>query len=165
MSNLDLITAALPRIDFACRSREVRNPKTGAHLTDHQIRTLRQLDVADPTMVTELAEFLGVTASTMSLNLKRLEEGGFIQRTRDPADRRVMNVLLTEAGLQMLELASPYDPERVAAMLAGLRPDERRRALEGLGILVEAADRLVARGRAYVDSLSESGTAETEGPT
>jgi MarR family transcriptional regulator, organic hydroperoxide resistance regulator len=165
MSNLDLITAALPRIDFACRSREVRNPKTGAHLTDHQIRTLSQLDVADPTMVTELAEFLGVTPSTMSLNLKRLEEGGFIQRTRDPADRRVMNVLLTESGLRMLEIASPYDPGRVAAMLASLRPDERMRALEGLGILAEAADRLVARGRAYVDALSGSAVGETEAPT
>jgi DNA-binding MarR family transcriptional regulator len=165
MSNLDLITAALPRIDFACRSREVRNPKTGGHLTDHQIRTLSQLDVADPTMVTELAEFLGVTPSTMSLNLKRLEEGGFIQRTRDPADRRVMNVLLTKSGLRMLEIASPYDPERVAAMLASLRPDERMRALEGLGILAEAADRLVARGRAYVDALSGSAAGETEAQT
>ena len=165
MSNLDLITAALPRIDFACRSREVRNPKTGAYLTDHQIRTLSQLDVADPTMVTELAEFLGVTPSTMSLNLKRLEEGGFIQRTRDPADRRVMNVLLTESGLRMLEIASPYDPGRVAAMLASLRPDERMRALEGLGILAEAAYRLVARGRAYVEALSGSAVGETEAPT
>ena len=165
MSNLDLITAALPRIDFACRSREVRNPKTGAHLTGHQIRTLSQLDVADPTMVTELAEFLGVTPSTMSLNLKRLEEVGFIQRTRDPADRRVMNVLLTEAGLGMLELASPYDPERVAAMLAILRPDERTRALEGLAILAEAADRVVARGRAYVDALSGSPVGDAEAPT
>ncbi|MGY8777820.1 MAG: MarR family winged helix-turn-helix transcriptional regulator [Longimicrobiales bacterium] len=165
MSNLDLITAALPRIDFACRSREVRNPKTGAHLTDHQIRTLSQLDVADPTMVTELAEFLGVTPSTMSLNLKRLEQGGFIQRTRDPADRRVMNVLLTNSGLRMLEIASPYDPGRVAAMLASLRPDERMRALEGLGILAEAADRLVARGRAYVDALSGSAAGETGAQT
>jgi DNA-binding MarR family transcriptional regulator len=165
MSNLDLVVAALPRIDFACRSREVRNAETGAHLTDHQIRTLSQLDVADPTMVTELADFLGVTPSTMSLNLKRLEQGGFIQRSRDPADRRVMNVLLTESGLQMLELSSPYDPARVAAMLAALRPDERVRALEGLAILAEAADRLVARGRAYVDALSGSTSEEVEGPT
>jgi DNA-binding MarR family transcriptional regulator len=154
MSDVAIVTTALPRIDFACRTRSVRDPESGQTLTAHQIRTLTQLDREDPTMVTELADFLGVTPSTMSLNLKRLEVSGFIERTRDPADRRVMNVVLTESGLRVRDLATPFDAERVAAMLSRLRPDERRRALDGLAVLADAADGLVARGQAYVDALT-----------
>ena len=112
-------------------------------------------------MVTELAEYMGVTPSTMSLNLKRLEAGGFITRGRDPDDRRVMNVLLTEEGLSIREATHPLDGDRVDAMLRGLRPEDRRRALEGLAILARAADDLVARKRVYVDSLSETPTGDT----
>ena len=93
------------------------------------------------------------TPSTMSLNLKRLEAGGFIQRSRDPADRRVMNVVLTESGLRVRELATPFDAERVATMLGRLRPDERKRALAGLAILASAADGAVSRGRDQFDAL------------
>jgi len=154
MSDITIVTTALPRIEFACRTRSITDAGSGITLTANQLRTLSHLDVDDPTMVTELADFLGVTPSTMSLNLKRLEFGGFIERSRDPADRRVMNVLLTESGVDAREQAAPFDPERVAAMLGRLRPDERRRALDGLAILADAADGVVARGNAYVDALT-----------
>lgn len=156
MSDISIVLGAYPRILFACRARRVRDPVLGKHLTEHQGRILSHLDVDDPTMVTELAEYMGVTPSTMSLNLKRLEGGGFITRVRDPEDRRVMNVVLTAAGKRMSDATTLLDPDRVDAMLRGLRPDERRRALDGLAILAEAADRLVARNREYVHSLTGS---------
>lgn len=105
-------------------------------------------------MVGELAEYLGVTASTMSLNLKRLEAAGLITRTRDPADRRVMNVLLTVEGRSIRDSAPPLDPERVDALLMSMRPDERDRALDGLSVLAEAAARLDAKYARYVRTLA-----------
>ena len=65
---------------------------------------------------------------------------------RDPEDRRVMNVRLTEAGERARSSVRPLDVDRVDAMLRTLRPEDRRRALEGLTILAEAADALLARG-------------------
>jgi DNA-binding MarR family transcriptional regulator len=105
-------------------------------------------------MVGELAEAMGVTASTMSLNLKRLQEGGFVTRSRDPEDRRVMNVVLTERGRRLRDAQSILDPDRVHAMLALMRPDERRRALEGVALLADAADRMVARRGAHAGALA-----------
>jgi DNA-binding MarR family transcriptional regulator len=105
-------------------------------------------------MVTELADFLGVTASTMSLNLKRLQEAGVVRRSRDPADRRVVNVLLTGEGERLRTLATPYDPHRIAAVLERLRPEDRRRALDGLALLADAADAVSAAGRSYVEALA-----------
>jgi DNA-binding MarR family transcriptional regulator len=161
ISDVSFVLGAFPRIHFACRAREVRDVVRGMALTEHQARILGHLDAQDPTMVTELAEYMGVTPSTMSLNLKRLEAGEFITRDRDPDDRRVMNVLLTEEGRSIRDATNPLDADRVDAMLRGLRPDDRKRALEGLAILAGAADDLVARKRAYVESLSETATGAT----
>ena len=107
-------------------------------------------------MVTELAEYVGVTPSTMSVTLRRLEEADLGRRERDPADRRVVNVRLTERGAALREQARLLDPQRVDALLSTLRPEDRRRAVEGLSLLAEGADALVARYDGYVDSLTGS---------
>ncbi len=155
MSDIETVLSALPRIHFACRVTEVRDPATGRPLTRHQARILSHLDVDDPTMVTELAEYMGVTPSTMSLNLKRLRDAGLIYRERDPEDRRVMNVRLTEAGAHVRAQLQDLDPTRIDRMLQVMLPDERRLAVRGLAALADAADALVARTSNYVRSLSE----------
>jgi DNA-binding MarR family transcriptional regulator len=154
MADTDFVTMALPRIFFACRARGTVDPVRGARLTEHQIRTLSYLDLEDPTMVTELADFIGVTASTMSLNLKRLEAGGYVSRARDPSDRRAMNVRLTEDGQRIVDGHRRFDPERVGAMLLHVRPEDRERALEGIAILARAADASMARGQAQLATLA-----------
>ena len=91
-------------------------------------------------MVTELAEHMRVTPSTMSLNLKRLREAGFVTSQRDPDDRRVMNVRLTDSGLRARDASRSLDPSRVDAMLRRLGPEARQLAVSGLRLLADAAD-------------------------
>jgi DNA-binding MarR family transcriptional regulator len=160
ISDVQVVVGAYPRVHFACRPRVIRPPGTST-LSPHQARILAHLDAEDPVMVTELAEFMGVTPSTMSLNLTRLETAGFVQRSRDPDDRRVVNVRLTDAGVRGRDAASALDPERVDALLRGLRPDDRRRAIDGLVLLAEAADALVARGGEQIEGLVGSELAST----
>ena len=45
-----------------------------------------------------LAEAVGVEGPTLTHHLNRMEAAGLITRTRDPANRRVHQVELTEAG-------------------------------------------------------------------
>jgi DNA-binding MarR family transcriptional regulator len=142
MSDVDAVLSALPRILFACRAPA--RISTGG-VSAHQAHILDQLDAADPAMVGELAESLGVTASTMSLNLKRLREAGLVTCERDPEDRRVMNVRLTEAGERARDAARLLDAARVEEMLQGLWPEDRRRAVEALATLAEAAETLLLR--------------------
>ena len=148
MSDVDQVLSALPRVLFACRPRSVPDSPGRPGVSPHQAHILSQLDAEDPTMVGELAESLGVTASTMSLNLKRLREAGLVFCDREPDDRRVMNVRLTEAGERARDASRPLDADRVDALLGGLWPEDRRRALEGLAILADAADALLASGSA-----------------
>lgn len=143
MSDIAAILASYPRIHFACRNRVVADPESGSRASVHQARILQYLDVEDPVMVGELAEHLGVTASTMSITLKRMEAAGFILRDKDPNDRRVTNVRLSERGARTRENRSMLDPERVAALMARLTPEQRAAAVYGMRLLAEAAERQV----------------------
>jgi DNA-binding MarR family transcriptional regulator len=157
MADLETALYTLPRIIAACRARRIRT-RSGIEASARQAEILGYLDPEDPTMVGELADHAGVTASTMSLTLKRMEEGGLIVRERDPADRRVMNVRLTDLGVKMKEATSMLDPERVYAMLHVMGPADRRLALRGLALLGDAADALVRKNRRAVEAQVGGGS-------
>jgi DNA-binding MarR family transcriptional regulator len=154
LSDVDIVIRTVSRIVEMYRARGAWDEESGLEVTDKQARILRQLDDRDPTMVGELAEFLGVTASTMSLNLKRLDEMGCVTRARDPDDRRVMNVRLTDLGRRLRDASSLLDRGRIDSALGTLRAEERKRVLEGLALLAEAAERSAARSDRYLEGLT-----------
>jgi DNA-binding MarR family transcriptional regulator len=49
-----------------------------------------------------LSEFLGVTRGTASQTLIALEEKGYVERTRSTADRRSVDLRLTDKGLDLI---------------------------------------------------------------
>jgi len=157
MSDVPTVLHAFDRILRACRPRRVADPAGGPHVSAHQAGVLAWLDEDDPTMVGELADYLGVTASTMSLTLKRLEEAGYIRRDRDPADRRVMNVRLTEAGVRVRDTATSLDLDRVDRLLRTLSPSQRAQAVQGLARLADAADALLRTSRESVAAQVDGG--------
>lgn len=153
-SDAEIVMQVLPRVNEALRTRSFVDVESGSTLTAHQLRLLATLDRDDPTMVGELAEFMGVTASTMSLNVGRLEAAGFVTRSRDPDDRRVINVRLSEKGLRARRATALVDPDRVDALLSLLGSEDRRRAVDGLSLLADAADRLARLGDEHISALS-----------
>ena len=134
-----------PRIYFACHTRHVKDPKTRRQVSAHQASILDHLDETEPTGLLELARHMGVTVSTMSLNVERLVRRGYVRRTRDAEDRRRLRLLLTASGLRLREASTVLEPARVAAMLDELDADELARALKGLALLASAAERRMAR--------------------
>ena len=63
----------------------------------------------------ELAEAVGVEGPTLTHHLNRMEGAGLITRTRDPTNRRVHQVKLTEAGeatfQRLLGAAAAFDQQ------------------------------------------------------
>jgi DNA-binding MarR family transcriptional regulator len=87
-----------------------------------------------------LAEALCIDANNCVLVLNELEEEGFIERRRDPADRRRHLVELTTGGRHALESAEQAQGSVEDDLLGALSPKEREelqrllcRALEGQG--------------------------------
>ena len=136
---------AYPRIYFACHTRHVRDPQTGAALSAHQASILDHLDEVDPTTMTELAGHMGVTIATMSLAIDRLEQKRYVRRAKDPRDGRRVLLRITAAGVRVREAKSVLDPVRVEQLLAELSPADRDAALAALRLLAKAAGASMAR--------------------
>jgi DNA-binding MarR family transcriptional regulator len=132
-----------PKIFFACHARHRRDPATGRLVSAHQASIIDHLDDVDPTMLTVLARHMGVTPSTTSLNIDRLEGKGYVVRKRDPFDARRVNLFLTAAGLRLKNAQSVLEPQRVRLMLKQLTPKQRDEALNGLALLAQAAQAMM----------------------
>ena len=72
-----------------------------------------------------LADSVGRDRTRLIPILDRLEAGGLVHRTPDPADRRNKIVRLTESGREVLDACRAGIAEVEAELLAELAPDER----------------------------------------
>lgn len=83
----------------------------------------------------ELAEALGIRGPTLTHHLDRLERDQLITRSRDPGNRRVQRVELTDAGREAFHrlrgVAQRFD-ERLRTGLDGRELDDLQRLLERL---------------------------------
>jgi len=144
------LLASYPKIFFACHLEHVRDPETENILTAKQASILDHLDLEETVSLNWLAKHMGVTPATMCVAVDRLEELGYMTRTRSAEDRRTVVLRLTPAGLKLRESHSVLDLGRVKGMLAMMSPEEREKVLAGLELLAEAANRfLEARGSGW----------------
>jgi DNA-binding MarR family transcriptional regulator len=67
-------------------------------VTYPQFLVLVQLWAEGPATVTRLGDDLDLDSGTLSPLLRRMERDGYLTRTRDSADARVVTVALTERG-------------------------------------------------------------------
>ena len=143
---VETVLRCYPQIYFACHRRHVRDAKTNTVLSAHQASVLDHLDDVEGTSLLELARHMGVTASTMSLMVDRLERGGYVRRERSSEDGRRVDLRLTDAGVRVKKQQNVLEPELVEAMLERMDREQRRQALAGLELLAEAAREMIASG-------------------
>jgi MarR family transcriptional regulator, transcriptional regulator for hemolysin len=85
----------------------------------------------------ELAEAMGVTGATLTHHLNALEDQGLVRRWRDSSNRRVQNVELTDAGVELFERLREVAARHDARLRSKLSDEEVEH-------LVELLDRLQA---------------------
>jgi DNA-binding MarR family transcriptional regulator len=80
----------------------------------------------------ELMSSVQRTSGTLSVRLARLERAGYVERERDPDDRRGAIVTLTDRGRDRAEAARPAYQETAARLAAGLPDADREQFAERL---------------------------------
>src|SRR4051795_5548196 len=73
------------------------------------------------------------TSGTLSVRLARLERAGYVERERDPDDRRGAIVTLTDRGRERVEAARPAYEDTAARLTAGLADGDRDEFAARLG--------------------------------
>ncbi len=136
---------AYPAIFLACHMQHVRDTESGRAITENQASILDHLDATRPTGLTELAEHMGVSRSTMSITVKKLIRAGYVARKRNPRDGRGVALTLTRAGVRITEQNTVLDPERLKALFQLLPADELEDSLRGIERLALGARAILRR--------------------
>jgi MarR family transcriptional regulator, organic hydroperoxide resistance regulator len=143
---VETVLRCYPQIFFACHRRHVKDEESRSVISSHQASILDHLDDAEGTSLLDLARHMGVTPSTMSLTVDRLERGGYLTRERSKQDKRRVDLRLTPSGVRIKRQDKVLEPELVAAMLGHLSEPKRKQALRGLELLAEAAVAMIRAG-------------------
>ena len=75
---------------------------------------------------TKIAPIMGMTSSSLSRLLKRMEDDGYIYRKHDKKDKRVVKVFVTEKGLKLREMVKKAVIEFNERVLAKITPEEMK---------------------------------------
>lgn len=114
------LTAGLERLIGLFRSL---SPPSGLSLT--ATSTLATLERSGPCRLTSLAALQGVTQPAMTQLIARLQDAGLADRAADPADGRVVQIAITREGSALVARRRAVRADRLAGLLAQLRPDEQ----------------------------------------
>jgi DNA-binding MarR family transcriptional regulator len=133
------ILRAYPQIYLACHVEHRTRGKSSTGLTSRDASFLAHVEDPAGSSPARLARHLGISPSTLSAALARMEAQGLVALDSDPKDARRRLVRLTQSGRSALAANSVLDPERVAALLRRLSAEERSIAVAGLKLLAAAA--------------------------
>ena len=117
--------------------------RTQVGLTPGQVFMLHFIRQEDTCSVSNLAEKMEVAPSAITVMLDRLEKHGFVRRTRDRTDRRVVLIELTVFGEQRLDevLHLRNQVMKHCLMQMGLHElDAFIQALEKLAFIAQTTD-------------------------
>ena len=108
-------------------------------LSMSQIGALFHIHRAGKTGVTDLGGHLGVTSAAASQMLERLVKQDLIQRTEDPHDRRVKQIVLTDKGCQVFHESIHARKSWLEDLGETLSQEEKDQVTAALNILTEKA--------------------------
>jgi DNA-binding MarR family transcriptional regulator len=104
-------------------------------LTNGQFSLLMSLNRPQPAGMASVANLLAMDRTTLTAALKPLERRGLVVVAKDPADRRSRLLSLTDAGKDLLALATPIWEENhreLEELLPAGEPDRLRKSLGAL---------------------------------
>lgn len=130
------LRAAVNRLAHALREPAARHGITPSRLT--ALATLERHGAMRPG---DLANRMNITPASMSRLTEALEEGGWIGREPDPADRRACLLSVSDHGRTTLVDLRRENDSDLARDITGLTDDQRTTLSAALPVLVALADR------------------------
>ena len=135
----DAVFAMVLRLVRSIRSG-MQSIESGQGMSGSQLWALWQISAQPGLRVADLADALHIQPSTASNLLDKLEARGWVRRERRDVDNRVVRLLLTAAGTDVLKTMPGPLQGRLRSALRDLSPDLRQGLHDGLVALVQHMD-------------------------
>ncbi len=116
------------------------NPLEDRGVTGPQLTLLQSVAASPGCGIQEIADGLELTAPTVSVAVRRLEEAGLLEREPDPLDGRAIRLFLTDRGRALHQQARAFRLDKMRRLLAGLAAGEQEQLLSLLERAVDAAE-------------------------
>jgi DNA-binding MarR family transcriptional regulator len=107
-------------------------------ITMAQCHAIVEIGRAGKISLIDLANLLNLDNSTMSRTVNNLVTREYVRRELDPADRRYVNITLTEKGIDQFTIIESNMDDHFSALYSCIPEDKRLQVLESLELLVEA---------------------------
>lgn len=122
-------------------ARRLRAERAIDSMSDGQFAVLACLKVHGPHTLGELAERERVSAPSMNRTVNGLEESGYLSRTPDAADRRKVNIALTDEGLAVVDETVRRRDSWLEEAISSLTPAQRATLHDAAELMREVAAR------------------------
>ena len=136
---IERVQFCYPQVYYACHTRHDRARSTPAHLSARDSEILVHLDRRTPLTLTELAQHMDLSRSTLSEALSKLAEYGYVAKApRDGRDRRHIGIVLTRKGVDAVRASSVLESKRLQHALSSLTAGDLGTVVAGLELLARA---------------------------
>lgn len=142
-------------ISRVCFNTFLRGAESWAKLdiTMPQLKVLMLLGLHGSAPVSALASRMNVSPPNVTGILDRLEQHALVRRTNDTHDRRVVRVVLTDEGRQILVELQHAGEDRLYSSISQMRTSDQRALYQGIAALVDA-------GRTDTSCLGSDGSTD-----
>jgi DNA-binding MarR family transcriptional regulator len=130
------------RTEVARLAYHLRTPATRSGITPTRLAALSALTrYPDGVRQGDLAELMNMSAPSMTRLVEILEEAGWVERRRDPADQRCLLLVLSPVGHKTLDTLRDESATVLSEELADLTADERAALAAAVPVLRKLAER------------------------
>lgn len=122
-------------------NRRLRQQADVGDLTRSQLNVISRIDREGPASVSDLARAEGMRPQSMGATVAALEEGGYVRRDADPADRRKTLISLSDAARKHIAESRHVRQDWLQRVLAReLTAGELETVRDALALLARVAD-------------------------
>jgi DNA-binding MarR family transcriptional regulator len=130
------------RTEIGRLAYHLRKPAVRSGITPTRMAALSALGhYPDGVRQGDLAELMNVSAPSMTRLVEILEDAGWVERRRDPADQRCLLLALSPVGRKTIETLRDESATQLSQELDGLSDDERAALAAAVPVLRKLAAR------------------------
>lgn len=126
MQNIDRFVQVMQRLR-KLRLSEI--PKINQDLSIAQMTILKKIIGIPGARLQQIADAVGVTPPSMSVALKKLEEGKWVTRNQDPADKRASCFSPTSKTKELFLSVMNFQKQGLTDFLSGLEDEEQNQLI------------------------------------
>lgn len=105
----------------------------GIKLSMTEIHVIEAINKSKNRKMSEIAKRLKITTGTLTVAIKKLEQKGYVVRTKDINDRRIVIATLTAKGERMLKIHDQFHKELIDDIISQITIEEGKVLIKTLG--------------------------------